>query len=183
MAIISRKISSFPSLGELTGEEYVMVAYNGKSYKIPVSLLTGNSINSISQKINEGDGKNNPIKMVVGSGEEALEYEFAVYNGSKGSKGDKGETGEQGPAGDTPVAIYNTDVSDLIYDSLEEGDLTENELSNLILSAAQGVVLADKLEELEEVYLNNQNEYDQLLADGKIKDNVKYMIFEEGEEV
>ena len=36
MAITSRKISSFPSLGTLTGEEYLMVAYKGKSYKITV---------------------------------------------------------------------------------------------------------------------------------------------------
>ena len=54
--------------------------------------------------------------MVVGSGEEALEYEFAVYNGSKGSTGDKGEQGDKGVKGDTGIAIYNTDVNDLIYD-------------------------------------------------------------------
>jgi hypothetical protein len=64
---------------------------------------------------------------------------------------------------------------------LEAGELSSDELSQLILSAAQGVILGNKLEELEEVYLNSQAEYDALLADGKIKDNVKYMIFEEGE--
>ena len=69
----------------------------------------------------------------------------------------------------------------LIFDSLDEGDLTEDQLSQLILSAAQGVVLGNKLEELEEVYLDSQDEYDQLLANGLIKDNVKYMIYEEGE--
>lgn len=181
MAITSRKISSFPSLGTLTGEEYLMVAYKGKSYKIPVSLLTGNSISSLTQKLNEGDRKNNPITMVVGTGDEALQYEFAVYNGAKGSKGEKGDNGDKGIKGDTGVALYNTDISDLIFDSLDEGDLTEDQLSQLILSAAQGVVLGNKLEELEEVYLDSQDEYDQLLANGLIKDNVKYMIYEEGE--
>lgn len=181
MAINGRKISSFPQLTSLTGEEYIMVAYNGKSYKIPVSLLTGNSITEISQKINEGDRKNNPITMKVGTGDDEVQYEFAVYNGSKGSTGDQGPQGEKGVKGDTGVAIYNTDVSDMIYNSLEEGDYTEDELSEMILSAAQGVVLADKLEELEEIYLNSQSEYDEMLADGLIKDNVKYMIYEEGE--
>ena len=36
MAIVSRKISSFPNLPKLSGEEFIMVAYNGKSYKIPI---------------------------------------------------------------------------------------------------------------------------------------------------
>ena len=115
------------------------------------------------------------------TGEEEVNYEFSVYNGSKGSTGDKGEQGDKGVKGDTGIAIYNTDVNDLIYNSLEAGELSSDELSQLILSAAQGVILGNKLEELEEVYLNSQAEYDALLADGKIKDNVKYMIFEEGE--
>lgn len=181
MAINSKKISSFPQLTSLTGEEYIMVAHKGKSYKIPVSLLTGNAITEISQKVNEGDRKNNPITMKVGVGDDEVRYEFAVYNGAKGSTGDQGPQGEKGVKGDTGLAIYNTDVSDLIHNSLEEGNYTEDELSGMILSAAQGVILGDKLEELEEVYLNSQAEYDALLADGLIKDNVKYMIFEEGE--
>lgn len=181
MALVGRKISSFPVLNNFSGEEFIMVAYNGKSYKVPVSALTGNAIKNIQQKLNPGDNKNNPITFTVGTGEEEVNYEFSVYNGSKGSTGDKGEQGDKGVKGDTGIAIYNTDVNDLIYNSLEAGELSEDELSQLILSAAQGVILGNKLEELEEVYLNSQAEYDALLADGKIKDNVKYMIFEEGE--
>lgn len=182
MAIISRKISSFPQISNLTGDEFLMVAYNGKSYKLPLYALTGNAITEISQKINPGDGKNNPITMVIGNGDESVKYEFAVFNGAKGSTGDTGATGPKGVKGDTGVALYNEDVSDLIYNSLEEGDLSEEQLSEMILSAAQGVVLNNKLTELEEVYLDSQAEYDALLADGLIKDNVKYFIFEEGEE-
>jgi hypothetical protein len=34
MAVNGRKISSFNKLNSLTGDEYLMVAYKGKSYKI-----------------------------------------------------------------------------------------------------------------------------------------------------
>lgn len=183
MAIISRKITSFPQLSSLSGDEFLMVVYKGKSYKLPISSLMGNSITSLTQKINEGDGKNNPITMVVGDGDDAVKYEFAVYNGSKGSIGDTGETGPKGIKGDTGVALYNTDITDLIYNSLDDGDFTEDQLSELVLSAAQGVILNEKLTELEEVYLDSQADYDRMLADGEIKDNVKYFIYEEGEEV
>ena len=183
MAIVSRKISSFPQLSSLSGDEYLMVVYKGKSYKLPVHVLTGNAITSLTQKINTGDNKNNPISITVGSGDDAVKYEFPVYNGSKGTTGDTGATGPKGIKGDTGVALYNTDVSDLIYNSLEEGDLTEDQLSEMILSAAQGVILNEKLTELEEVYLDSQADYDRMLADGEIKDNVKYFIYEEGEEV
>jgi hypothetical protein len=121
--------------------------------------------------------------MVVGDGDDAVKYEFAVYNGSKGSTGDTGETGPKGIKGDTGVALYNTDITDLIYNSLDDGDFTEDQLSELVLSAAQGVILNEKLTELEEVYLDSQADYDRMLADGEIKDNVKYFIYEEGEEV
>ena len=68
--------------------------------------------------------------------------------GPMGPQGPQGPQGEKGVKGDTGLAIYNTDVSDLIHNSLEEGNYTEDELSGMILSAAQGVVLGDKLEEL-----------------------------------
>jgi hypothetical protein len=183
MAIISRKISSFPQLSAVTGNEFLMVAYKGKTYKLPISVLSGNAITDIKQRFGKGDGANNPITITVGTGDEAVNYEFSVYNGSKGSTGDTGATGPKGVKGDTGVAIYNEDISDLIYNSLEEGELTEDQLSEMILSAAQGVILNNKLTDLEEVYLDNQAEYDALLADGEIKDNVKYFIYEEGESV
>jgi hypothetical protein len=178
MAIVSRKISSFPQLSEVTGEEYLMVAYKGRTYKLPISVLTGNAITNITQKVGKGDNANNPITITVGNGDQAVNYTFSVYNGSKGSTGDTGAQGPKGVKGDTGVAIYNEDISDLIYNSLEEGELNEEQLSEMILSAAQGVVLNNKLTELEEVYLESQAEYDQLLADGEIKDNVKYFIYE-----
>ena len=74
MALVGRKISSFPVLGKFSGEEYIMVAYAGKSYKIPVSMLTGNAIRNIEQKSNPGDNKNNPITFTVGTGEEEVNY-------------------------------------------------------------------------------------------------------------
>lgn len=180
MAIISRKITSFPVLNNITGDEFLMVAYKGKSYKMPISVLTGNAITAISQKEVTGDRAYNPITITVGTGDDTRSYEVGVRNGAKGSTGDTGATGPKGIKGDTGVAIYNTDVSDLIFNSLEAGELTEDQLSEMILSAAQGVILNDKLTELEEVYLESQEEYDALLADGLIKDNVKYFIYEEG---
>ena len=116
MAIVSRKISSFPNLPKLSGEEFIMVAYNGKSYKIPVKMLTGNAIQTISQRVNDGDGADNPITMVVGLGEDAVTYTFHLYNGQRGSEGPQGKTGEKGVKGDTGIAIYDyDDIDGLIY--------------------------------------------------------------------
>lgn len=176
MAIQSRKISSFPNLSNLTGDEVIMVAYKGKSYKVPLNVLTGNAIQAITQRLGTGDGADNPITMTVGVGNDTVQYTFSVFNGSKGSKGETGDQGPKGLKGDTSVALYNADVSDLIYDSLLAGD--EVALSELILSAAQGVILNEKLEALKEVYLESQDDYDALLAKGEIYDNVKYFIFE-----
>lgn len=175
MAIISKKISQFPSLTTLSGQEYLAVAYKGKTYKIPVSALTGNAIQEITQKINSGDGVDNPITITIGTGEDVKFDVWHVFNGQKGSKGPTGDTGEKGPKGDSAVAIYNEDVSDLIYDSLDEN--AELELSELILSAKQGKILNDKLEELREVFVE-QEEYDELVANGEIDENCKYFIWE-----
>ena len=175
MAIISRKISSFPQLPTLSGEEFLAVAYKGKTYKIPVKMLTGNAIQEISQKINSGDGASSPITLKVGSGEEAQIYTFYVFNGQRGSQGPDGNVGKKGPKGDTGIALHNIDPSDIIYDSLDED--VEKELSEYILSAKQGKILNDKLEALREVYLE-QEEYDELVERGEIEENVKYFIWE-----
>lgn len=177
-----RKISQFPNLPSISGDEYMMVAYKGKSYKIPLSLITGNSIQSITQKITPNDdgkhdGANNPITIKVGVGADTVEYNFSVYNGQRGSKGPKGDTGEKGPKGDTGIAMYNiADFSDIIRNAVNSGD--ESELAEMALSAQMGVELNEKLEELEEVYLDSQEDYDALVAKNEIKDNVKYFIFE-----
>lgn len=177
MAIVSRKISSFPNLPKLSGEEFIMVAYNGKSYKIPVKMLTGNAIQTISQRVNDGDGADNPITMVVGLGEDSVTYTFHLYNGQRGSEGPQGKTGEKGVKGDTGIAIYDyDDIDGLIYDSWTNGD--SDALSTMILSAKLGIELNQKLDALKEEFLT-QVEYDDLVARDEIDPNTKYFIWEE----
>ena len=178
MAIISRKISAFPNITKLTGDEYVMIAFNGKSYKMPIKMLTGNSIQSIVQRNNQGDGEDNPITITVGIGDDAQSATFHVYNGQRGSIGPDGRMGGKGPKGDTGIAIYDYDeLADLIYDSLVNID-DDEDLSTKILSARQGKILNDKLEALREEFLT-QTEYDDLVARDEVEPNVKYFIWEE----
>ena len=56
MAISSKKISGFRELTELSGDEYIMVAFNNRSYKVKTSLFTSDIIESIEQSIERGDG-------------------------------------------------------------------------------------------------------------------------------
>lgn len=177
MAINTRKISSFPNLPKLTGEEFLMIAYNGKSYKIPVKYLTGNAIQSIVQRKNKGDGQDNPITMTIGTGDDAQTITFHVYNGERGSIGPDGFVGPKGPKGDTAIAIYDyDDIEGLIYDSLQNNE--DDNLSSKILSAKQGKILNDKLEALKEEFLT-QTEYDDLVFRDEVDPNVKYFIWEE----
>ena len=179
MAINGRKISSFNKLNNLTGDEYLMVAYNGKSYKIPVSMLLGNVITNISQEKNDGDGADNPITIDVSDGTSRI---FHMYNGRKGSKGDQGDQGLQGLRGDSGIALYNQtseDIRNLIVNSLDGSNFSDDELAERMLSAAMGVILNNQISELKEVYFNTQEEFDQALERGQIYDNVKYYIFEE----
>lgn len=175
MAIVSRKISSFPNLTRLTGEEYIMVAHNGKSYKIPLNMLTGNSIQNIVQRTNAGDGADNPINVTIGIGDDTQTYTFHVYNGTRGSEGPQGKIGQKGPKGDTGIAIYDyNEIADFIWDSLEQ---SEEDLSEKALSAKQGKLLNDKLDALKEEFLT-QEEYDDLVNRDEADPNVKYFIWE-----
>jgi len=179
MAVNGRKISSFNKLNSLTGDEYLMVAYKGKSYKIPTSLLLGNMITELSQVQNEGDGADNPITMAVSNGDVKT---FHVYNGRKGSKGDEGDQGKKGERGDSGIALYGQtaeDIRNLIVNSLDGANFSDEELTERMLSAAMGVVLSKQVNELKEVYFESQEEFDEALAAGKIYDDTKYYIFEE----
>lgn len=179
VTVNGRKISSFSTLSKLTGEEYLMVAYRGKSYKIPTELFIGNIISDISQEINDGDGADSPITMTLSSGEK---FTFHVYNGKKGSTGDEGPQGEKGLRGDSGIALYNEtseDIRNLIVNSLDGANFSDEELTQRMISAAMGVILNNQVSELKEVYYNSQDEFDEDLAAGKIKDDIKYFIFEE----
>ena len=44
MAINSKKISGFRELSKLDGDEYLMVAFNNRSYKVRTSLFTSDTI-------------------------------------------------------------------------------------------------------------------------------------------
>ena len=179
MAVNGRKISSFNKLNSLTGDEYLMVAYKGKSYKIPTSLLLGNMITDLSQVQNDGDGADNPITMAVSNGDVKT---FHVYNGRKGSKGDEGDQGKKGERGDSGIALYGQtaeDIRNLIVNSLDGANFSDEELTERMLSAAMGVVLSKQVNELKEVYFDTQEEFDEALALGKIYDDTKYYIFEE----
>lgn len=179
MAINGRKISSFNTLNQLTGDEYLMVAYKGKSYKIPTELLIGNMISELRQTRNDGDGADNPIVMSTSDGQVQT---FHVYNGKKGSTGDTGKTGPKGQRGDSGIALYNNsseDVRNLIVNSLDGANFTEEELTQRMLSAAMGLILANQVAELKEIYLDSQDEFDELERLGQIDEDTKYFIFEE----
>jgi len=181
MAVNGRKISSFNKLNELTGDEFLMVAYQGRSYKIPTSLLLGNMISELSQVTNDEDGADNPITMRISDGTEKT---FHVYNGRKGSKGPQGDQGPQGKQGDSGIALYGQsaeDIRNLIVNSLDGSNFTDEELTQRMLSAAMGVVLNNQISKLKEVYFDSQEEFDEALAAGRIYDDTKYYIFEEGE--
>lgn len=183
MAINTRKISSLTELNEITGNEYLMVAKNNRSYKAKTELFTSDKINSITQTTANGDDAISYINIATSAGDN---YTFTVKNGSKGGDGNVGQTGAKGETGDSGVVLYNTDVNDIIIDNLEgknaEGDVYEdNELSTYILSARQGNILNGKIAALAEEYVT-QDRYDFLLSKGQIQDHVKYFIIEDEEE-
>lgn len=183
MALNTRKISGFQERNTINGDEYLMVAYNNRSYKIKASLFTSDIISDITQKINTGDEKDNPITITMADGRT---FAFSVKNGAKGSRGETGNKGEKGDKGDTGFAIYNEDMFDYILDTVNgksvDGQIvyTPDELASMILSARQGKIIGDKLDKLAEVYCT-QEEYDILVEENKIDDNTKYFIIEEGE--
>jgi hypothetical protein len=179
MAVNGRKISSFNQLNTLTGDEYLMVAYKGKSYKIPTQLLIGNIISSIEQTKNNADGAENTITMNLSDG---TSQSFSIYNGKKGSTGAKGPEGDKGERGDSGIALYNQtadDIKSLIVNSLDGENFTDEELTERMLSAAMGVILNQQVSELKEVYFDTQDEFDKAEAEGRIYDDTKYYIFEE----
>ena len=179
MAVNGRKISSFNQLNSLTGDEFLMVAYRGKSYKIPTQLLIGNIISSITQTKNEGDGAENIITMNLNDG---TSQSFSIFNGQKGSQGQKGPDGNKGQRGDSGIALYNAtadDIKSLIVNSLDGANFTDEELTERMLSAAMGVILNQQVSELKEVYFDTQEEFDKAESEGRIDDNTKYYIFEE----
>ena len=180
MAISSKKISGFRELTELNGDEYLMVAFKNRSYKVQTSLFTSDIIESIEQDIKTGDGVASPITIKTKSGDE---YTFYVKNGIKGSTGDDGKPGKKGEAGNAGIALYNTDFEDKIVDALdgtdgEGNELTDDELVSSALSAKQGTVLNNKLELLTEEYIT-QEEFDERVGTNQISSNVKYFIIDE----
>jgi hypothetical protein len=179
MAINGRKISSFNTLNNLTGNEWLMVAYKNKTYKLPVSLLLGNKIESITQVRKSGDGEDNPITISLSDGST---YNFHVYNGAKGSEGPQGKEGIKGETGDSGIVLSgqsNEQILDYIIDLNEVDNYSDEDLTHRMTSAAFGKWLASQVVDLKEVYYDTQDEFDRDLAAGKIKDDTKYFIFEE----
>ena len=177
MAINGRKISSFSKLNDLTGDEFLMVAYKGKSYKIPTSLLLGNIITDITQTTNDKSGADNPVTIRISNGTEET---FHVYNGKKGEPGDKGpkgETGDQGPQGVILPATDSEFFKSLIINSVTGEDYSDEELAEKMLSAKMGKYLNEQISQLKEVYFDSQEEYDLALSNGLIDDDTKYFIF------
>ena len=183
MAISSRKISSFAEKTSLSGDEYLMVAFDNKSYKVKTSLFTSDIISSITQKVNKGDGAESPITITTSGGDT---YVFYVKNGQKGSTGDTGKTGPQGLQGNAGIALYNTDAADMILNSLDgkkDGvQLSDSELTTYGLSALQGTILQSQLDLLKEEYIT-QEEFDERANSNPIglDANTKYFIIDEEE--
>ena len=175
MAINSRKISGLAELRTLTGDEYILVAYNNKSYKIKTSLFTSDMITDISQTDNQEDGAVNTILIKTSDGST---YSFTVKNGKTGEEGGQGPKGEKGDDGNTIIALYGEDPSDYIIDTLDDTELSDAELSSKGISAKQGVKIYNNLEKLKEEYLT-EDEYEEKVNSGKIEEGVKYFIVEE----
>lgn len=181
MAVNTKKISGLAELNKISGSEYLLVAKDNRSYKAKASLFTSDKIESITQNIAKGDEAVSTIDMTVSSGDK---YSFTVKNGSKGSDGVQGKKGPQGDPGTAAAVIYNVSPESVIINTLtgksEDGTktYTENELATSGLSAYQGAVLNNKLFNLEEEYIT-QEEYDLRATQNRIYDNVKYFITEE----
>jgi hypothetical protein len=78
--------------------------------------------------------------------------------------------------------VYNQtgeDFRNLIVNSLDGANFTDEELTQRMLSAAMGLILANQVAELKEVYLDSQEEFDELERLGQIDEDTKYFIFEE----
>lgn len=179
MAINGRKISSFNTLTNFTGDEYLMVAYKNKTYKLPVSLLLGNKIESITQVRKTGDGEDNPITISLSDGST---YNFHVYNGVQGSEGPQGKDGKKGETGDSGIILSNQSneqILDYIINLNELDNYSNEDLTHRMTSAALGKWLASQVVDLKEKYYDTQDEFDRDLAAGKIQDDTKYFIFEE----
>lgn len=175
MAINTRKISGLAELNEINGDEYLLVAKNNRSFKAKTQLFTSDKIESITQTDAVGDDALSYINIAISDGSR---YTFTVKNGSKGSDGNIGPTGPKGETGDSGIIRYNTDPEDVIVDSLNSTDYTDEELASMILSARQGNILNSKIEALEEEYLT-QDEYDSYVENNKIREHVKYFIIDE----
>ena len=180
MALSSRKISTLQTRESLNGDEYLMVAFNNKSYKVRTSLFISDIISSIDQQVVKGDSAASPITITTSDGEKRT---FYVRNGATGSTGKEGPKGKKGETGNAGVALYNTDFEDIILDNLdglnsENERMSDEELTSYALSAEQGSVLNTKLEALAEEYLT-QDEYDERLSLNKIDANIKYFIMED----
>lgn len=180
MAISGKRISGLNNLSQLTGDEFLLVSYKGKSYKIPTSFLIGNVLTGITQTRNDGDGADNPITITTSNGSTSV---FHVYNGKKGSKGPQGDQGPQGDPGTTGIALYPQDYENFqnkVLKHLDDASLwSEEQLTEMILSAAAGKELGDQMNKLKEVYLNSEDEYEELVNRNEIDENTKYFIFEE----
>lgn len=180
MAINSKKISGFKELNSITGDEYLMVAYNNRSYKVKASLFTSDIITSIEQTLNSGDEAQSPIRIRTSGGDV---YTFYVKNGAKGSPGRTGDTGKKGQTGNAGIALYNDNLENRILDTLDgssnDGSKTysNDELTSWALSARQGSVLNNKLESLAEEYIT-QDEYDERVSENRILPGVKYFIID-----
>jgi len=180
MAINSKKISGFRELSKLDGDEYLMVAFNNRSYKVRTSLFTSDTIKSIKQTVKTGDGEASNIVIETNDGNTNT---FTVRNGFRGQTGYTGNVGGKGETGNAGIALYNTSLDDRIIDAVDGTDgngviLSDDTLTTYALSARQGAGLNNMLVQLAEEYLT-QDEYDELVASNGVKSNVKYFILEE----
>lgn len=175
MALNTKKISQFPLREELNGEEYLMIASNGQTFRVKASVILGTLIKSIEQTLVEGDEAESTITIKTrGEGENERVMNFTVKNGSRGSVGPTGNKGPKGDRGDSGIIINNVmELEDILTSDLNSTSTT------LGLSAAAGKILATKISDKEEKYLHSQEAFDLLQQENNIMDNVKYYIYDE----
>ena len=144
-----KKISDLLSVDFVNSNEFTIIAYNGKNYKIPVSLLKQKKITKIVQDENNSSGHQVPLNVVFNEGNKLL---FA-FNGSEGDKGNKGAAGERGPKGqDVLNSALNKEISKNWLMLIN--DLVTNDKSSA-LSAYQGQLMYKELENISETFLTD----------------------------
>lgn len=149
---IYNKINKITDLGLLDNsidDAKVLLAYQRKNYAIPVKQINQKKIIYADQTLSLKDGDISTINLIYKNG--AIQ-KLLVRNGSTGDKGAQGEKGPRGIKGTSP--IVNTDISKNYLMIVND---TETDDKSKVLSALQGIMINEGIENLSETFLTDSN--------------------------